>query len=29
MKILRLDESAPGGEELEQFFQNLAEKYAE
>ena len=29
MRILRLDESAPGGEELKQFFQNLAGKYAD
>ena len=29
MRILRLDESAPGGEELEKFFRGLAEKYVE
>jgi len=29
MKILRLDESVPGGEELEKFFRDLAEKYAD
>ena len=28
MKILRLDERAPGGDELEKFFRDLAEKYA-
>ena len=29
MRILRLDESAPGGEELKQFFQNLTQTYRE
>ena len=29
MRILRLDESAPGGKELEKFFRGLAEKYVE
>ena len=29
MKILRLDESAPGGEELEKFFRDLAQIYAD